>query len=396
MKSISKSRVGDAVKTLLFMHASADLYGSDVTLLQLVRGLDQGRFDSIVVVPYEGPLVPLLQDAGAEVIVRDDLPIIRRQYMNPRGLLHLAASLKSVWWLYGLIRRRDVALVHGNTLATALLGLAAKLARRPQVWHVHEITTKPRAVASALATLSSALSTRVVANSQATAEHYRRTRLAGSTPVMVILNGVEEDHIHNRSEKSLEPRAGVRRGETVFTLIGRINRWKGHSVFLDAAERLANDSGEAKFLIVGDSFAGQEHLTEAVNRRIESSKVLRDRASRLPYAPAGDIYEASDVVVVPSIEPEPFGLVAAEAMAAGLPVIASRVGALPEIVEDGVNGLLVSPNDPGSLLAAMKRLQSSPSLRVEMGRRGRETFEERFRAGRYVEEFAGVYEEIIA
>lgn len=383
--------------TLLFVHASADLYGSDIALLQLVSGLDRKRFDAIVVLPYDGPLVSRLQHAGAGVMVCHGLPIIRRQYMNIRGVFRLVLSLRSVWRLVALIRRRKVALVHSNTLAVLPAGLAAWFTGRPQVWHVHEIIVQPRIIAALLATLSSAVCTLVVANSRATADHYRRTRFAASTPVKVIPNGVDESRLRGRTGDSLRSLTGAGPGDTVFTLVGRINRWKGHWVFVDAAERLANESESVRFLIVGDSFAGQELLTEAVDRRIGSSDVLRGRAVRLPHvAEVGSVYEASDVVVVPSIEPEPFGLVAAEAMAAGLPVIASRIGALPEIVDDHRTGLLVDPGDAGSLLEAMRKLSASPSQRAEMGRQGRKRFERRFRVDRYVEEFTRVYDELLS
>jgi len=182
----------------------------------------------------------------------------------------------------------------------------------------------------------------------------------------------------------------------VFTLIGRINRLKGHAVFLGAAERLAAEVEDVRFLVVGDSFAGQERLTEAVDRRIASSEVLRGRMVRLPHtAEIGSVYASTDVVVVPSTEPESFGLVAAEAMAAGLPVIASRIGALPEVVDEGRTGTLVDPGDPASLSAAMAELAASPDLRVRMGREGRRRFERCFRVERYVAEFGRVYDELL-
>lgn len=374
------------------MHASADLYGSDVTLLQIVSGLDRRLFDAIVVVPYGGPLVRRLEAAGAEVMVIPDLPVIRRQNLTPAGLARLAGSLLSIVGLARFIRRRAVALVHCNTLAVAPAGLAARLSGRPQVWHVHEIVTGPRAVASALATLSSALSTVVVANSRATEAHYRRTRVASTTPVDVILNGVDEDRLRGHSGAEVRSLVGAGADEVIFTLVGRINRWKGQAVFLDAAERLAAESEKARFVLAGDSFAGQEGLTEAVDRRIRSSDFLRGRATRLPHVPeVGGVYAASDVVVVPSTEPEPFGLVAAEAMAAGLPVVASRIGALPEIVEEGRTGLLIRPGAADALLSAMRELVASPTLRTEMGRRGRERFDRRFRVERYTREFNELY-----
>jgi glycosyltransferase involved in cell wall biosynthesis len=383
--------------TLLFVHGSADLYGSDITLLQLVSGLDRKRFDAIVVVPYGGPLVSRLQQAGAEVLIRPDLPVIRRKYLSVGGVFHLTLSLRSIWWLVNLIRERRVALVHTNTLGVLPAGLAAWLVGCARVWHVHEIIIQPRIVASLLATLSSAASNVVIANSRATADHYRRTRLATSAPIEVILNGVDESRLCGHVEGPLRSVTGAGPGDTVFTLVGRINRWKGHSVFLDAAERFAAESANVRFLIVGDSFAGQESLTEAVDRRIESSDALCGRAVRLSHvAEVCSVYEASDVVVVPSIEPEPFGLVAAEAMAAGLPVIASRIGALPEVVDDDHTGILVDPGDATSLVAAMRKLDASPFLREEMGRKARRRFERCFRVDRYIEEFTRVYDELLS
>ncbi len=381
---------------LLFVHAAADLYGSDITLLQLVAGLGRDRFRAVVVVPYDGPLVARLREAGAEVLVCPDLPVIRRQNMHPRGILHLILSLGSVWRLAGFVRRENVALVHSNTLAVSLVGFAAVLARRPQVWHVHEITVRPRSIASFLATLSSSVSTVVVANSTATADHYRRTRFVSLTPIRVVLNGVDESRVQDRLRMPLRSIVGAGPQDVVFTLIGRVNRWKGHSVFLDAAELLASESHNVRFFVIGDSFAGQEHLSKAVDRRIEASDALRGRAIRLPHmADVGSVYGASDVIVVPSIEPEPFGLVAAEAMAAGVPVIASRIGALPEIVKDHSTGLLVDAGNAVALLSAMRTLSASPSLRADMGRRGKERHERCFRVDQYVEEFVRLYEELL-
>jgi glycosyltransferase involved in cell wall biosynthesis len=394
----SEPSVARASTELLFVHASADLYGADIALLQLISGLDRNRFRTTVIVPYSGPLVERLRSIGAEVIVYKNLPVLRRQYMNLRGLLQLAvSSARSARWLMDFIRRRDISVIQSNTLAVLISGgLAAWLARRPHVWHVHEILTHPRIVALTLATLSSALSTLVVANSQATAAHYRRTRVVGSTPVKAVPNGVDEARIGCGSGAALRRAVGAGPDDVVFTLIGRINRLKGHSIFLDAAERFVTQcTDNARFLIVGDSFAGHEHFSDAVDRRIEASDALRGRAIRLPHvADVADVYAASDVIVVPSVEPESFGLVAVEGMAAGLPVIASRIGALPEVVEDQRTGILIDPGRTPSLLAAIKELSRAPTRRATMGRAGRERYESHFRVERYVKEFSGVYTEI--
>ena len=84
-----------------------------------------------------------------------------------------------------------------------------------------------------------------------------------------------------------------------------------------------------------------------------------------------DIYETSDIIVVPSRKPEPLGLIALEAGACGKPVIATRVGGLPEIVEDGVTGYLVDPASPQALQEAILRLAGDAALRNRLGQSGR-------------------------
>ena len=78
-----------------------------------------------------------------------------------------------------------------------------------------------------------------------------------------------------------------------------------------------------------------------------------------------------------------------------MPVIAARIGALPEVVDDGCTGILVNPGDPVSLSVAMEKLSGSPSLRTRMGREGRRRYARCFRVERYVEEFGRVYEELL-
>jgi glycosyltransferase involved in cell wall biosynthesis len=103
----------------------------------------------------------------------------------------------------------------------------------------------------------------------------------------------------------------------------------------------------------------------------------------------GRLYASADLLVVPS-RWEAFGLVALEGMRAGLPVVASRVGGLPEIVQDGVTGRLVDAEDPQQLAEAMVSMDAA--LRREMGERGRRRFLESFQIERVVEELEHVYQ----
>ena len=125
-----------------------------------------------------------------------------------------------------------------------------------------------------------------------------------------------------------------------------------------------------RFVIVGDVADGQHHFREQMLARIREQG-LQDRVRWLPFTPDVDVvWAGSDIALVPSIEPEPFGRVAIEAMAHGLPVVAAAHGGLVEIVTDGETGRLVPPGDAAALATALETLSDSPALRQRWGRAG--------------------------
>jgi N-acetyl-alpha-D-glucosaminyl L-malate synthase BshA len=107
-----------------------------------------------------------------------------------------------------------------------------------------------------------------------------------------------------------------------------------------------------------------------------------------------DLISISDLLLLPS-ENESFGLVALEAMACQVPVVVSRVGGLPEVVTDGVEGYLVEPHDVGQMAARALEILTNESLRREMGRRARENARERFCASKIIPQYEAYYEKVV-
>lgn len=169
------------------------------------------------------------------------------------------------------------------------------------------------------------------------------------------------------------------------TIVGRLVEIKGHDTLLAA---LAHVPGVA-LDIVGDG-----PLRSQLEADIERSK-LGDRVRLLGrIAPAGPVLDAASVVVVPS-RGEGFGMVALEAMERGRAVIASRVGGLPEIVADGETGLLVPPDDPQALAAAIRTLAADPARAAAMGAAGRRRALERFSQERNTARIGELYEALL-
>jgi glycosyltransferase involved in cell wall biosynthesis len=380
---------------ILFVHASSDLYGSDRVLWQLIRSLSpEVRADSAAVLPYQGPLVGLLRSTGIRVHV-GPLAVVRRSLLNPLGILRFGLDLvRSIGFLRSLVRQTRFDLVYSNTSAVLSGAVVAKLEGLPHCWHVHEIITHPRWFARSLAGFVAATATLVIANSRQTAANLSCLAPRVGPRVRIVYNGARSELEAPPPAPTLRSTLGVPADGVLVGVVGRINRWKGHKVFVEAAAQLAREHPSARFLVVGSAFKGEEHLERDLEQTIRSFPQLTQRLYRMPeQEDIAGVYAALDVVAIPSTEPEPFGLVAVEAMALGRPVVASRIGALPEVIEDGRSGLLVEPSSASALANALRRLINEPELRRRLGQAGLERQRTLFNEKRFITELVALLEQ---
>lgn len=366
---------------LLVAHPSPDVYGSDLQLVETVRGLRRTGQRVTVVVPEHGPLIPLLEAAGASVEVMP-FPVLRKAYLSLAGLVRLAAALM-VFWVRAarLWRRVRPSRLLVNTVTIPWWIVVARAARVPVVCHVHEAEDdQPKPVRLAL-TAPLLLATRVVANSRASRDVLVRTVRALGRRTTVVYNGVPGP------ESVVEARTRTPNGPLRLVLVGRLAPRKGTDVALEALAEVRRRGIDARLRVCGSVFAGYEWFEQELRSRASDSD-LAGRVEFLGYVaePAREL-EQADVVLVPS-RVEPFGNVAVEALLAERPLVASRVQGLAEIVTDGETGLLVTPGDVGELAEAIQRLAADPALAAELASIGRKNAEERFGAERYRDEIA--------
>jgi glycosyltransferase involved in cell wall biosynthesis len=154
--------------------------------------------------------------------------------------------------------------------------------------------------------------------------------------------------------------------EPRLAVVGRLIPIKGHDVLLAALARVREELPEATLEIAGDGPLDAELRTTVARRGLTDAVSFLGRV-----APAAPVFERAAIVVVPS-RGEGFGMVALEAMERGRAVVASDVGGLPEIVEDGVTGTVVSPDEPEALAAALLELLRDPVRTAAMGAAGRD------------------------
>ena len=381
-------------KTILFVHQSADLYGSDRLLLSLVSKLNSKKFLPIVLLPVDGPLVAELLAAGVECHVVE-ITRLSRASLSLHGLLSLPFNLlKSMRAIDRVLAGRSIDIVHSNTLAVLSSPLWARWHRVPHIWHVHEIIVNPKFVRKAYSYLLGWFADCIVCVSQATKANLIQDKPALANKIKVVWNGLERTSPVDRNEVvAYREQLAVAEPEVLIVLVGRINRLKGQTILVEAANLLWQQGvRNIRYLLVGSTPHGQEHFMSTLQLAIDQSPAQAAFTLQGFTPNLLTVWDACDIAVIPSTEPESFGLVALEAMAAAKPVIAANHGGLTEIIVAGETGLLVSPGSSSALAEAIKLLVSDASLRKRMGVAGELRYRQEFTLDRYVENMVKVYQ----
>jgi glycosyltransferase involved in cell wall biosynthesis len=311
------------------------------------------------------------------------------------GNLGLAATLARLAWV---VRRNRIDLIHStdrprDALAATLL---SRLTGRPNVVHMHIMwyAGMGRLTDMGLERCRAAL---------AISQFVRRSMVAGGIPaskIYTVLNSTSPDLFDPRiTERGrLRRDLGLAASTPLVGIVARVILWKGHRELIEAMARVRERVPEAHLAIIGheDTRGEDGKQLSAGLRQLIADLGLQEHVHWVGWRDdTPQVMADLDVVAVPSWE-EPFGLVVTEAMSMERPLVACNTGGLPEIVTDGVEGLLVPPRDPQALAEALTRLLQDPELRAEMGRKGRERVYRQFTPARQAREMAEVYRRILA
>lgn len=379
---------------ILFIHQSADLYGSDKTLLLLLKHLDKRKFKPVVIIPVEGPLKEELEKENIKVIIAPVLKLYRKMF-TLKNLLQFFKEIKSgVATLDALNKEYKFDLIYTNTLATLLGFIYARKRKIKHLWHVHEIIESPKIFTRLFSKfLQSDANTKIVCNSISTQVFWNvNSKITNKS--IVIWNGLESPkNIASTEEINTirETFFKAKPGEIVIALVGRISRWKGQQFLLNVFNNLQQQHQHIKLVFIGSPPPNQDGFLENLNNDIQNSK-LQDKIQVIPFQKEiFKFWQSIDIAVVPSIEPEPFGLVAVEAMLAKKPVIGSNHGGVTEIIVHNETGLLFEPNHEQGLYEALQQLIENPDRRKIMGDKGFKRAKETFSIESYIENFENLF-----
>ncbi len=352
-------------KRILFVSYTAVLGGGELCLLDFAHAY---RETSQVLLLTDGILKKRLEDLGVKVEVAQ----ASRSLANVKVSSGLA-SLKSIGDLWRLGKQiaqtsKDFDLIHANNQKGFVVSAIAKLfGGAPVVWHLHDILTADifsptnRRIA---VTLANWFATRVIVNSQATGEAF--VAAGGKQELLrIVYNGFDGevfDRIDSDRAQSLRSELGFPSDCPLIGMFSRLSYWKGQHILLEAASKLP----DVQVLLVGDALFGEAEYTEKL-KNIAAQPSLQGRVHWLGFRQdIPELMKACDAIAHCSTAPEPFGRVIVEAQLAKRPAIATIGGGTNEIIQDGVTGLLIPPNDSQLLAKAMQQIFSDQAATQKM------------------------------
>lgn len=369
MNSQQKTRV------LFFDHVPF-LGGAEQSLLDILRGLDRDRFEPLLLVTSPGPLAERAQAIG--VIVRYVVipePVLRRkryaiEFLSLRSFWDAVRLLPVIARVALLARRERIDIIYTNTLKAHLIGgLAGRLCGCRVVWHFRDILVRPR-LRDLIVRLSRRLSDRVIAISGAVRDQFGAGYPASR--IEVVYNAIDGAEVRRLAAsgdgRAIRRELGVPANARLVGMVGQIARWKGQEHFIRAAALLAPRFPDVWFPIIGDV------LFEEWEYKFRLLELVKELGLERRVVFAGQrenvypLVRALAVMAHCSVEPEPFGRVVIEAMALGVPVVATEGGAMKEIISDGENGRIVPPQDAAALSGVLQQiLDGAAPTRTQAG-----------------------------
>lgn len=377
------------MQNILFIHQSAELYGSDKTLLYLVANLDKNKFFPIVILPNEGPLKVELEKENVKVIIAPVLKLYRKMFTPSNLLKFFNDYFKGTKTIKAIKKQHKIDFIYSNTLAVLLGFFYCFFHKTKHIWHIHEIIESPTIFTKFFRFfLNNSTNSVLIHNSIATANFWK---CKGKT--QVIWNGIATfPKIKTEEKETIRKTILNANTEIVFALVGRISRWKGQMLLLDSFHELIKTHQNIKLVYIGSAPPNQEHFLDALKEKITGYDLTKN-VEIIPFQEnINQLWQSIDIAVVPSTEPEPFGLVAIEAMFAKKPVVAANHGGLMEIVVNNETGFLVEPNNKMALKEALEKLINNPELRATFGEKGLQRASENFSIENYVRKIQDILE----
>jgi len=402
-----------SIKRILYCDSNIDgtIGGAQYSLFYLVRGLNKEKFKPIVIFYSEHTLLDTYKNAGIEThIFSRPSPInlvqhikSNSQYFYPIRKLtevfqstinfckfFLFTSVKYAFYL----RKHNIDIVHLNNsvLRSNDWKLACILTRTKCISHERGINRKYDAITR---TLSKRLD-KIICISNAVKDNFIERNFSAHN-LTVIFNGLDENEIKiDVPAQYVKEQYNIDPSFPVIGMVGNIREWKGQEVVVKATAILKESYPNIKCLLVGAVAKPDQYYMDRIIEDIRKLNIEDNIIFTGYQKNVANCVNIMDIVIHASIDPEPFGRVLIEAMAMQKPLVASRDGAVTEIVDEKITGLTFPPGDYEALAAHIKYLLSKTDISKRMGEAGYRRLKQMFHISNNVEKTESVYETIFS
>ena len=376
---------------VLHIHTLPIISGSGINTFLTMKGMVNHGFKSELACAPGGRLIKLVQDHHMKVTTFDHFVQPLHPLDDPLALMALIRFLK----------RDPYHIVHTHNSKAGFLGrLAAKIAGIPVIVHtVHgfafhdEEPLWRRTLYKYLEKLAAYWCHKMIFISQPLIDWALREGITDEGKIKKIYSGIELEQFRPLSEESknkIRKKWKIREEEAVIGIVSKLWEGKGHAVLIEALKVLKKELKDVKLVIVGEGYLYDDLLNLVYRLGLQDSVLFTGFMEDV-----SELIGTFDVAVLPSFF-EGMGRVLLEAMAMKKPVVASRVGGIPDLVEDGVNGFLVPPGDPNQLAEAIMKILKDKKLAGKMGGMGRKRITEKFSADIMAASIEEVYRELLS
>ena len=358
---------------ILCVHQGYELYGSDRSFALSV-GILRKMYPSAVIdimIPKSGEIESILYPVCNRLIINEGLAILRKKELKNNPFKFAYKVLKGIVNAIDNAKKYDV--IYVNTIVVLDYIIASRFVKTTSILHVREIPTGiQKKIFSSIVRFSKM---KIIFNSQNTEKSFDLSEKQSHVTLLNGVNGFRNEDINISS--------------TIHILVlGRLTSWKGQMFFLQTINDLLKlNNYDIQVRIVGDVFEDQIEYKNSLVDFVQSNNLENIVTFKSFVNNPEEEYRWSDIVVVPSVKPEPFGGVAIEAMSMSKCVIVANHGGLSEIVTNKKDGVLFEPNNSKSLLGELKNLINNPKKIVEYGINGNQTFFKKFSNEVYEKKF---------
>jgi glycosyltransferase involved in cell wall biosynthesis len=362
---------------VLILSPVADLYGSTRSMVETLDLIDPRRLRASWGIPHHGTLAEELSERGVPYTIVPGLQLARTKDSGIVRLAKVASRLPpGALRVARLARREGIQLIHSNSATVVAGAYAAPLAGVPHLWYVREMIPERGLLGSILRREIPRRADALLCVSSAVAEQFDR----GAVPARVLHSGVDWRRVQRIPTLEARARLGIPAEAAVVGSAGYLNPRKGMDLLLEGYAAARPGLGStARLLLAGAPYPGNERFAERLSSRARELGLGHELLMTGFLDEIGPFLSALDVFALTTREPEGLGRAVLEAMASGLPVIASGGGGMRDIIEGGRSGLLLDVPTPAAIADALSELLGDRALRERLGEAARAEVRDRFR-----------------